>query len=424
MDIATWLAGLGLEQYAQTFRDNAIDDTVLPALSETHLEKLGLPLGHRLKLLQAIAALRETAAPLPSEPIAQRRAMAPEAERRHVTVMFCDLVGSTPLAARLDPEDLREVIGRYHACVAQTVSRFDGFVAKLMGDGVLVSFGYPHAHEDDAEQAVRAGLAMIDAVAELQAAEPHQVRIGIATGLVVVGDLIGAGSAQEQAIVGEPPNLAARLQALADPGAIVIAESTRRQIGSLFEIHDVGPQALKGFAEPQRAWRALSENRALGRFEALRSGATPLVGRDEEMELLLCRWAQAKADRGRVALVSAEPGIGKSRLAEALAERIAGEPHFRLRYFCSPHHQDSALYPVIAQMERAAGFARRFAGRKNRQTASAARSGFAAYGGPGADRGTALAALPPISRHPSIDDGPATRDQGAASRYTRAAVPL
>ena len=199
MNIATWLRGLGLEQYAQAFRDNAIDDTVLPALSETHLEKLGLPLGHRLKLLQAIAALRNTATPLPSEPVTPRSAMAPEAERRQVTVMFCDLVGSTALSGRLDPEDLREIIGRYHACVAEIVARFDGFVAKYMGDGVLVYFGYPHAHEDDAEQAVRAGLALVDAVGEPKALQRLQVRIGIATGLVVVGDLIGAGSAQGQA---------------------------------------------------------------------------------------------------------------------------------------------------------------------------------------------------------------------------------
>jgi predicted ATPase/class 3 adenylate cyclase len=284
-------------------------------------------------------------------------ATAQEAERRQLTVMFCDLVGSTALSSRLDPEDLREVIGRYHACVAETVSRCDGFVAKYMGDGVLVYFGYPQAHEDDAEQAVRAGLALVDAVGELEAPAPLQLRIGIATGLVVVGDLIGAGSAQEQAIVGETPNLAARLQALAEPNAVVIAESTRRLIGALFELADLGSQSLKGLAEPQRAWRALSENRALGRFEALRSGATPLVGREEEIELLLRRWTRAKRGEGQVVLLAGEAGIGKSRLAAALIERVAGEPHVRLRYFCSPQHTDSAHYPIIGQMERAAGLA-------------------------------------------------------------------
>jgi class 3 adenylate cyclase len=269
--------------------------------------------------------------------------------------MFCDLVGSTALSARLDPEDLREVIGRYHACVAETVVGCDGFVAKYMGDGVLVYFGYPQAHEDDAEQAVRAGLALVNAVGELEAPAPLQLRIGIATGLVVVGDLIGAGSAQEQAIVGETPNLAARLQAVAEPNAVVIAESTRRLIGALFELADLGPQPLKGFAEPQHAWRVLAENRALGRFEALRSGATPLVGRDEEIELLLRRWTRTKRGVGQVVLLAGEAGIGKSRLTAALMERVAGESHTRLRYFCSPQHTDSPLYPIIGQMERAAG---------------------------------------------------------------------
>ncbi|WP_158258471.1 AAA family ATPase [Rhodopila globiformis] len=278
------------------------------------------------------------------------------AERRQITVMFCDLVGSTPLSTRLDPEDLREIIGRYHVMVATTVDRFKGFVAKYMGDGVLAYFGYPHAHEYDAEQAVRAGLALIDAIGELQAPQRLQVRIGIATGLVVVGDLTGTGSAQEQAIVGETPNLAARLQAHAEPNAILIAESSRRQVGARFEVRDLGLQSLKGFAEPRRVWRVLRENRALGEFEALRSGTTPLVGRDDAMALLGRRWARAQSGRGQVVLISAEPGVGKSRLGEALAEQVATGTHARLRYFCSPHHQDTVLYPIIAHMERTAGF--------------------------------------------------------------------
>jgi class 3 adenylate cyclase/predicted ATPase len=271
--------------------------------------------------------------------------------------MFCDLVGSTALSTGLDPEDLREVIGRYHACVAETVSRCDGFVAKYMGDGVLVYFGYPQAHEDDAEQAIRAGLALADVVREIEAPALLQLRVGIATGLVVVGDLIGAGSAQEQAIVGETPNLAARLQALAEPNAVVISESTRRLIGGLFGLADLGPQSLKGFAKPQHAWRVVAENRALGRFEALRSGTTPLVGREEEIELLLRRWTRAKRGEGQVVLLAGEAGIGKSRLTAALIERVAGEPHTRLRYFCSPQHTGSALYPIIGQMDRAAALA-------------------------------------------------------------------
>jgi class 3 adenylate cyclase len=353
MDIEAWLQGLGLERYVQAFRENEIDAEVLPELSEGDLATLGLPLGPRRKLLKAISLLHQGALPSPA-PVS---ATAREAERRQVAVMFCDLVGSTALSARINPEDLREVIGRYHACVAETVSRFDGFVAKYMGDGVLVYFGYPQAHEDDAEQAVRAGLTLVNAVDELAAPGPLQLRIGIATGLVVVGDLIGAGSAQEQAIVGETPNLAARLQALAEPNAVVIAESTRRQIGARFELADLGPQSLKGFAEPQRCWRVVSENRALGRFEALRSGASPLVGREEEIELLLRLWTRAKRGEGQVMLLAGEAGIGKSRLTAALMERVAGEPHTRLRYFCSPQHTDSALYPIIGQMERAAELA-------------------------------------------------------------------
>jgi class 3 adenylate cyclase/predicted ATPase len=285
-------------------------------------------------------------------------AVSAEAERRQLTVMFCDLVGSTPLSTRFDPEDLREIVGAYHRCVTDTIGRFGGFVAKYMGDGVLVYFGYPEAHEDDAERAARAGLAVIEAVGRLATQEPLNVRIGIATGLVVVGDLIGAGAAQERGVVGETPNLAARLQALARPGTLVVADGTRRQIGTLFEIEDLGPQPLAGFAEPQPAWRVVGESGVVSRFEALRSGTTPLVGRDEELDLLTRRWQQANLGEGRVVLVSGEPGIGKSRLTAELSQHIKTEPHTRIRYFCSPHHQDSALYPFIGQLERAAGFAR------------------------------------------------------------------
>jgi len=360
VDIADWLRGLGLEKYASAFDENAINWAVLPKLTADDLKDIGVTaVGHRRVLLEAIAALGASVA-TPTVTAAVSDVSAPaEAERRQLTVMFCDLVGSTPLSTRFDPEDLREIVGAYHRCVTDTVARFAGFVAKYMGDGVLIYFGYPEAHEDDAERAVRAGLAIIDAVARLATPEPLNVRLGIASGLVVVGDLIGAGAARERGVVGETPNLAARLQALAASGALVIAESTRRQIGTLFEIEDLGRQALAGFAELQHAWRVVGESGVLSRFEALRSQATPLVGRNEELTLFLRRWQQVKAGEGRVVLVSGEPGIGKSRLTAALSERIAGEPHTRLRYFCSPHHQDSALYPFITQLERAAGFAHR-----------------------------------------------------------------
>jgi class 3 adenylate cyclase len=257
----------------------------------------------------------------------------------------------------MDPEDLREVISAYQKCVAETVQRFGGFVAKYMGDGVLVYFGYPQAHEDDAERAVRAGLDLVAAVGALKTHRPLQTRVGIATGLVVVGDLIGSGASQEQAIVGETPNLAARLQGVAEPNRIVIAESTRKLVGNLFELEDLGAQNLKGVDGPVRAWAALRPTSVESRFDAFHAGGlTELVGRDEEVELVLRRWSKAKSGEGQVVLLSGEPGIGKSRLTAALMERLADEPHMRLRYFCSPQHTDSALYPIISQMERAAGF--------------------------------------------------------------------
>jgi len=361
MDIGGWLRGLGLERYEQAFRENEIDLRVLPELTADDLKELGVAaIGHRRLLLKAIADLAAGAGRAAAEdvPAASPANATAEAERRQLTVMFCDLVGSTPLSTRFDPEDLREIVGAYHRCVADTVGHFGGFVAKYMGDGVLIYFGYPEAHEDDAERAARAGLAVIEAIGRIEAPEPLKVRLGVASGLVVVGDLIGAGAAQERGVVGETPNLAARLQALAQPGTLVIAASTRRQVGGLFEIEDLGPQSLAGFTEPQRAWCVVGASGILSRFEALRSEETPLVGRDEELDLLLRRWQQAKAGEGRAVLLTGEPGIGKSRITAALSQRIESEPHTRLRYFCSPYHQDSALYPFIAQLERTAGFVR------------------------------------------------------------------
>ena len=358
MDVGDWLRSLGLGQFEATFRDSEIDADIQPELTESDLEKLGLPLGHRKRLLKAIASLSGAAT---APPTAIPRAAAEASERRQLTVMFVDLVGSTALSAKLDPEDLRSVIGAYHRCCTELIERDGGFVAKYMGDGVLAYFGYPQAQEDDAELAVQAGLAIVAAVPQLRTAAgvPLRVRVGIATGVVVVGDLIGAGAAREQAVVGETPNLAARLQAVADPDTVVIAEGTRRLLGNLFELKELGAKDLKGIAEPVRAWAALRAGSAEGRFEALHaSGLTALVGRDEEIALLLRRWAKAKSGEGQVVLLSGEPGIGKSRLTAALLESLAGEPHTRLRYFCSLQHTDSALYPVIGQMARAAGLAR------------------------------------------------------------------
>ena len=280
------------------------------------------------------------------------------AERRPLTVMFCDLVGSTTLSTRLDLEDLQELIRGYHKEVAEVVTCFGGFVARRVGDGALVYFGYPRADEDNPEQAVRAGLALVEAINQMKGPELLQVRLGIATGVVVVGDLIGTGSSHEQDVLGEGPNLAARLQALAEPNTIVISDDTRRLVGSVFELVDLGELALKGFASPQRAWRVVGEGRFTGRFEALRRAETPLTGRGEEIGLLLRRWSQANAGEGRIVLLSGEPGIGKSRLTVALRDRLSTEPHICLRYFCSLHHQDSALFPFIVQLERAAAFGR------------------------------------------------------------------
>jgi class 3 adenylate cyclase/predicted ATPase len=353
MDVAAWLRSLGLERYEATFRDNEIDDAVLSSLTSEDLKDLGIGIvGHRRKLLNAIAALRAAAV----GPAALDVAARDYAERRHVTVMFSDLVGSTALSARMDPEDLREVMTAYQRCVAETVHRFGGFVARYMGDGALIYFGYPQAHEDDAERAIVAGLELVSAVTALAATVVLQTRIGIATGLVVVGDLIGSGDAQERGIVGETPNLAARLQALARPNTVVIAEGTRKLLGDLFEFEDLGAQELKGIGQVH-AYEVLRASAIASRFEALHAtGLTALVGREEECELLFRRWVRTKSGEGQIVLLSGEAGIGKSRLTAALLDRLAAEPRIGLRYFCSPQHTDSALYPVIDQMERAAGF--------------------------------------------------------------------
>jgi class 3 adenylate cyclase/tetratricopeptide (TPR) repeat protein len=362
MDIGSWLRNLGLGQYEAAFCQNAIDDTVLLSVTAEDLKDLGVGVvGHRRKLLHAIASLRAEANSKVTSPNAlgrTDRTFNQNAERRQVTVMFSDLVGSTALSARTDPEDLRDIIVAYHKRVAEIMRRFDGFVAQYLGDGVLVYFGYPQAHEDDAERAVRAGLELIRAVGALKARVSLQTRIGIATGLVVVGDLMDSGNAREHGIVGETPNLAARLQGLAEPNMVIIAQSTRKLLGNLFDLEDLGAKDLKGIVGPLRAWAVLRPSKVESRFEALHAaGVTALVGRDEESEVLLRLWTTAKSGEGQVALLSGEAGIGKSRLTAALLESITSETHTRVRYFCSPQFIDSALYPFISQLERAAGLA-------------------------------------------------------------------
>jgi class 3 adenylate cyclase/predicted ATPase/DNA polymerase III delta prime subunit len=366
MDVGDWLRSLGLGEYEAVFLENKIDAEVLADLTDGDLEKLGVPMGHRKRLLKAIASLNAIETPAKATSPTPTPPTQDVAERRQLTVMFCDLVGSTAMSARLDPEDMRGVIGAYHRCCAAQIERNGGFVAKYMGDGVLAYFGYPQAHEHDAERAVQAGLAIVEAAPKLvtAAGSPLHVRVGIATGLVVVGDLVGSGEAQERGVVGDTPNLAARLQGIAEPDMVVIAEGTRKLLGNLFELQDLGAKDLKGVALRARAWAALRPGSAESRFEALHAGGlTALVGREEEVDLLLRRWSKAKTGEGQLVLLSGEPGIGKSRLAAALLERLAGEPHTRLRYFCSPQHTDTALYPIIGQMERAAGLAHDYAPR-------------------------------------------------------------
>ena len=358
MDVGGWLRNLGLGQYESAFIKNAIDTDVLPGLTEGDLKELGIPLGDRKRLIKAIKAM---AGGSPSALITSEvgeNAPSDAAESRHLTVMFCDLVAPAGLSERLDPEDMWRVIGSYRACIGEIIDRHHGMIARGMSHGVLAYFGYPHAQEDDAEQAVRAALALVDAVANIRTDVDAalQVRLGIATGTVIVSELLIGETRSEQAVVGETPNLAARLQTLAEPGTVLICPSTRRLTGGYFDYRNLGPLTLKGWAEPVPVWQVVGTSGVESRFAAMHAtGLTVLVGRDEEFELLLRRWQRAKSGEGQVVLLSGEAGIGKSRLTAALLENLATEPHARLRYFCSSQHTNSALYPIISQMERAAG---------------------------------------------------------------------
>ena len=359
-DIGTWLEDLGLGKYADAFAENEIDLDALPHVTEDDLREIGIALGARRKLLAAIGELEPNAEPAPDQDAAGDRPVGTEAERRQLTVMFVDMVGSTALSAELDPEDLRDVMRRYQDAVAGAVTRYGGHVAKYLGDGVLAYFGWPQAHEDQAERAVRAGLDAVAAVGALylDGGVALRARVGIATGHVVVGDLVGEAGRDAEAVSGETPNLAARLQEIAGAGQVAIGAVTRRLIGEAFELEDLGLTVLKGFAEAVPMWRVTGERPSESRFEAAHAGRlATFVGREEEVDLLVRRWQQAKDGEGQIVLLSGEAGIGKSRITQTLKDRIADQSPVRLRLQCSPHHVNSALYPLISHLERVSGIA-------------------------------------------------------------------
>ncbi|MGI9437850.1 MAG: AAA family ATPase, partial [Geminicoccaceae bacterium] len=361
MNIVAWLEGLGLGRYASTFLENEIDDDVLLTLTLEDLRDLGVSIvGHRRKILNAIEDLtRVTENNKDSD---GRQPQAPRtAERRQLTILFCDLIGSTELSAELDPEDLADVMRAYQEICSNSINRWGGHVAKYLGDGVLAYFGYPTAHEDDAERSVRAGLDMVAEIGGTPFAHGRNLaaRVGIATGSVMVGELIGEGAAQEEAVIGETPNLAARLEALAKPGTVVISPQTRRLVRNLFDYEDLGEHLLKGFSQAITVSCVASARTSPSRFEGRTGGSlTPLVGREHELMLLNDLWRRAVGGEGQLALIAGEAGIGKSRLLEAMLADLKFLEHTHLRYQCSPFHASSALHPLIEQLERAADFKR------------------------------------------------------------------
>ena len=364
-DINTWLRALGLGQYCDVFAAGDVDLRALPHLTETDLRELGVSLGHRKIILAAVAESSEIALPaggsnhlhVNDRPLARACAERPP-ERRLLSVLFCDLVGSTELSRRLDPEDLREVLRSYQDRVAGAVTRYGGYVARFMGDGVMAYFGWPCAYEDHAERAVRAGFEALGAV---QLLKPNDIeleaRVGVATGRVVVGDLVGGSVREEGAVAGETPNLAARLQASARPSQLVIAEATRRLIADAFVVEDLGEKPLKGFGTGTRVHLVKSEREVESRFHAAHAGElSPFVGRVHELALLVERWELARAGEGQAILLSGDAGIGKSRLVQAFTEKLGATPHVVLRFQCSPYHTHSTLFPIVQNLGRAADF--------------------------------------------------------------------
>jgi len=422
-DLSQWLEQFGLEPLTGVLADNDVDLDILPDLTEQDFEKLGISLGHRRKLLKAIATLRADPTTAPDK-VAQESTKpaavtsSPEAERRQVTVLFSDLVGSTALATTLDPEDLSRLIKRYQDACAGAVARFDGYIAKFMGDGVLAYFGYPQAHEDAAERSVRVALAIIDTVRRIERPDgvPLQTRVGIATGVVVIGDIIGIGAAREESIVGETPNLAARLQTLAEPNTVLVSEATYRLLGRRFEYESHGEQVLKGFAKPAPIWRVLREAPVASRFAAARAAdLSPFVGRTQEMGLLLDRWRLAQQGEGQAIVITAESGMGKSRLIEALFERIVTEPHCRVVIQCSPYHTNTAFYPMTRLIEQVAGLVREdtLSQKLDKLDAVLAKASTPAM--PTAPLLADLLSLPIDGRYPALDLTPAQRKSATVS---------
>ncbi|MBT4490430.1 MAG: AAA family ATPase, partial [Rhodospirillaceae bacterium] len=360
-DIRQWLEAFELGKYADVFAENDIDFDVLKELADDDLKELGLSLGHRKKLLKAINSLGDgsdvatASATAPQQPTVED--ISAEAERRQLTVMFCDLVGSTSLSQQLDPEDLRELMRHYQDAVAGAVTRYGGHIAKYLGDGVLAYFGWPQAYEDQAERAVRAGLDAVEAVQAVRTEGGGRLasRVGIASGEVIIGDLVSDIAMDADAVTGETPNLAARLQTIAEPDQGIIGDMTRELIGQTFQLSALPPQRLKGFEEAVPAWRVTGVAAGDNRFEATQGQMLlPFVGRQGELNMLLDRWETALDGEGQVVMVSGEAGMGKSRLVQAFYEKISAQPYTRLRYQCAPYHANSAYYPIIRQHEHAA----------------------------------------------------------------------
>jgi class 3 adenylate cyclase/predicted ATPase len=346
-DLAEWLGRQGLGQYAQTFAENHIEYAALPDLTEDDLEKLGVSLGHRKKLLRAIDALRATNQASGKE--------HREAEFRQITVMFCDLVGSTQLAEKLDPEDLQKLIDAYRGECSTAIRCYEGEVARYFGDGVMAFFGWPRAHEDDAVRAIHAALEIVSGVMKIPGPVTLACRVGVCSGPVIVGEIGNSTTSWSMDAVGETPNMAARLQTLAATNTVLISESTRRLVSAAFDFQDLGLQELKGVTEPLHVYLVLAAKNIASRFEAAHAGfLTPLVGRSTELSLLLDRWQKVKEGDGQVIILSGTPGVGKSRLLHELKSHVQREPHVLLHHQCSPYHSQSAFFPVIEQIEQAA----------------------------------------------------------------------